>query len=748
MALAPKVAISDDFLKSFAKIQRQEQQGVMSFLAKFRQNPRATGINYETIRDAADPNMRSVRISQKIRAIILKPEVGEVYCLLWVDQHDQAYVWAQRHKVSIHPDVGSMQVYSVEERVQHAVVEQSYQGAEAASQVAFSDESAGWKGNEGSGLGMNSIYREGLSVQPAEPITDRVEVRLFSALSDLEIRRLGVPGDCLHRVRSASTEGELDALEAFLPDEAFEALYLYAAGEPIDQILADRDVLEPVDTQDFGAALERDGTRRHFVVLTDDADLDALLAAPLERWRVFLHPSQRRLVNRSWSGPAKVTGGAGTGKTVVAMHRARWLANRYKDLPGHPVVFTTFTRTLAEDIENNLKRLCSPQELAKIQVINLDRWAIGLLRRFGYQYSPLYDEKKRRDFWNEALSVCASLDFSELLPDVKHPEVFLRAEYERVVLPQGCESADDYVRAKRIGRGGKLGRIQKKEIWRVFAEYRNLLVQAGVREPEEMFRDARNLIAGESTPLGIRCMVIDEGQDISAAAYELIRAAVPEGENDLFIVGDAHQRIYRHKVVLGRLGIEVRGRSRSLKLNYRTTDEIRRWACAQLEGCEIDDLNGNVDTLRGYRSLTHGEYPEIIQSPSVQEDIRHVRELLAQTDGNQIEARQICVTARSNEVLRELVAELKQQNVPFLELTSSTQDDPDKPGVRLATMHRVKGLEFDVVILAGYGGAEHYAAALSRDEDAGVVEDTENAERCLLHVAATRAKRQLLVLRR
>lgn len=695
MALSPKIAMSDDFLKSFARIPRQNQQAVLTFVARFRQNPLASGINYERINDAADANMRSVRINDNLRGIVLKPEAGDVYCLLWVDRHDDAYQWARRHRVAIHPDVGSLQVYAVQE--------------------------------------TQSLTDDDTSSTGASPAEG-----LFAGLRDREIRKLGVPEERLAAVRAAVSEADLDALEAQLPDEAFEALYLFAAGEPLDRILAERVPAEAVDPQDFGAALTRDGTRRHFVVLTDDSDLEALLAAPLERWRVFLHPSQRKLVEGSKSGPVKVTGGAGTGKTVVAMHRARWLARQYADLPGRPVVFTTFTRTLAEDIRHNLALLCAPQELAKIQVVNLDQWASGLLRRFGYPYALLYDEKQRRGFWQAALSA--------LPAGPSYNAAFLRAEYERVVLPQGCETAEDYMRARRIGRGGQLGRLQRKALWPVFAEYRAQLHAANLREPEEAFREACQLIAQEKPQLGIRAMVVDEGQDISAAAYALIRAAVPRAEDDLFIVGDAHQRIYRHKVTLGQVGIEVRGRSHSLKVNYRTTDEIRRWACAQLEGIEIDDLDGNIDSLRGYRSLTHGDLPEVLPSASLQQDVEHILSVVEHGKADDIEARRICVTARTNEDLDALALALRQRGVVCLRLDHGTMDDPAETGIRLATMHRVKGLEFDIVILAGYRGAKRYAEQFSHDEDAGVTDDTEVSERCLLHVAATRAKRHLFVL--
>ena len=415
MTLAPKIAMSDDFLKSFAAVPRDQQQAVLTFVAKFRQNPTASGINYERIRDAGDPNMRSVRVNDNVRGIVLKPDVGNVYCLLWVDRHDDAYQWARRHRVAIHPDVGSIQIYAVEAASTPEA---------AATTPAAAEESAG----------------------------------LFATLKDREIRRLGVPDEMLPAVRAVTSDKDLEALEPKLPDEAFEALFLFAAGEAYEKIVADQTAPESVDPADFGAALDRDATKRHFVVLTDDSDLEALLAAPLERWRVFLHPSQRKLVERDWAGPVKVTGGAGTGKTVVAMHRAARLARQFAALPGRPVVFTTFTKTLSDDIRQHLELLCTPQELEKILVVNLDQWASSLLRRFGYKPELLYDESVRRSYWQAAMSAMpASADLSQ------H---FMRAEYERVVLPQGCETAEDYMRASRVGRGGQLGRATRKAIWR------------------------------------------------------------------------------------------------------------------------------------------------------------------------------------------------------------------------------------------------------------------------------------------
>ena len=685
-----KVAISDDFLRAFAAIPRDRQQAVIKFLAQFRQNPASPSINYEKIQSAADPNMRSVRIDQSYRGIVLRPDFGDVYCLLWVDKHDDAYDWARRHKVAIHPEVGNIQVFE------------------------------------------SSHELKATRIVPAPAAT-----ALFANLKDRELLRLGVPEEAISHVRAVTTEDEVDRLQARLPDDAFEALFFYAAGESYEDIVREREAPEAVDTADFVSALERDTTKRHFVVVTDDSDLESLLAAPLAMWRVFLHPSQRKLVERDWNGPVRVLGGAGTGKTVAAMHRAAWLARKLKDVPGKPVLFTTFTRTLADDIKSQIAMITSPAERERIEVVNIDQWALGLLRRFGYRQELLFDEKKRREFWTRALT---------RKPDgFDYPDSFYRAEFERVVLPQGCETADDYVKASRVGRGVQLSRPQRIAMWPVFAEYRAQLRTANYREMEEAYRDALALLKNEGASLGIHSIVVDEAQDLSAAALALLRAAVPTGMNDLFIVGDAHQRIYRHKVTLSKVGIDIKGRGRRLKINYRTTDEIRRWATARLANCSIDDLDGQPDTLMGYRSLTHGPNPEEITSNSRENEREVIGMTLKRLVAEGIPESNICIVVRTNAEATEYADWLRAEGKAVLKLDKSTPDNQDSPGIRVATMHRVKGLEFDAVIIGGYRDPEYYANELAEDNDAGVLVDTLTNERCLLHVAATRAKKYLLV---
>ena len=503
----PKVAMADASLDAFGALPAQQKKALRAFLSKFRANPRSSAINYELIHGAAHPGMRSVRITQEIRAIVLKPEKGDVYTLLWVGQHDAAYQWASRHKVSVHPDVGSIQIYAVR-HVEAPVADSEVMGqpapqAQAAGQVsqpalpqvvdqATPPAPASVMGRTIPPAPASVVGQAGQPAPPPSapaPVATAVSAlfpkRYFRDMSDLEIRRLGIPEDYISAVRAIRSDEELEALESQLPREGFEAIFMVAAGESLEAVYeslygsraaamgapaadsavtgdgqaagAEASVIAPAtpgtaevsvqsaggavvqpglpafDTEDFGAALERDTTRRHFVVMTGDTDLEALLSASLERWRVFLHPAQRRLVERNWSGPVKVNGGPGTGKTVAAMHRARWLARQYRDLPGKPVLFTTFTRTLAEDIRQNLAALCTPAELDKIDVIHLDSWALGLLKRFDdYGYRPLYRLRDRDECWALAWRVWSASASQALLDNPLLTQKFLRAEFERV----------------------------------------------------------------------------------------------------------------------------------------------------------------------------------------------------------------------------------------------------------------------------------------------------------------------------
>jgi superfamily I DNA/RNA helicase len=698
-----KLAIGENFLDAFSRIPRTQQRKVNEFLSKFRRDPTASGINFEKIEQAADPGIRSVRIDKAYRGILFKPPKGNVYVMLWVDHHDDAYQWARNRTVRIHPETGGLQVFSMEES------------------AALPDEPA---------------------TEPKTPIQG-----LFDEIHNRHLLRLGVPEAKLPEVRRVDNEPKLERLVPSLPAEAAEALLCLAAGFTLEetfQEMGKTDTAHAVDTEDFTAALENPDSLRRFTVVEDELELARVLAAPLEKWRIFLHPSQRGLVNRDWNGPVRVLGGAGTGKTVVAMHRTRWLARNAFPEETDRILMTTFTRNLADDIRENLSAICDPKTMERIEVINLDRWVVRFLKRQDYDHEIVFGLGDRtRPLWEQALQRASA--------DLNLPETFYREEWERVIQPGEMRSLADYFGAVRVGRGTPLGRKERKAVWPVFEEYLALLNENRLREMEDAMRDARIILRDKGPILPYRAVVVDEAQDLSPQAFRLLREMAPAGKNDLFIVGDAHQRIYRHQVVLSRCGVELRNRGRRLKINYRTTEEIRRWSVGLLRNQSIDNLDGSADSVTGYRSLLHGAAPRVQRFADFQTEAAAIAEYVSQHAAGEAEGegdglRDICLVARTHSLLENYAAALAEKGIPVYKIKPSEREDRTRPGLRLATMHRVKGLEFDRMIIAGVNAdTVPLPAALNAASDPAVRAEAEVRERALLYVAATRARREVRI---
>jgi hypothetical protein len=689
MSIKPKVALSQDFLLHLARLPAAVQGKVLKWAIRFQTDPTASGFNYEKIRAARDPHLRSVRIDGDWRGIVFMPPRSDLYVLLYVDHHDQAYRWAEHRKLTINPVTGAMQVVLVEETsAPHAPAEVAIRQA------------------------------------PDEMVEHQ---RLFAALSDTELLSLGTPADLLPRVRQIASEAALDALQPVLPIEAYEGLFLVAAGDTVSQVLSAREthVDRPIDTEDFARSVETAESQSRFVVVDNDEALTAIMNAPLAQWRVFLHPLQKRLAVGDRSGPMRVLGGAGTGKTVLAMHRARWLAE-HATPAGKKVLVTTFTRNLAIDIETNLTTLCTQDIMSRIEVRNLDAWVLRFLRSKRYEQSIVYGRQdEAAACWNLALAV---KDASLGLDDE-----FYTAELEQVVLAQGVATLDAYRSARRVGRGVVLSRAKRDAIWPVFEEYRAQLASRRLKEVDDAYRDAAQLIAkGQHHPYS--AIVVDETQDFGPQALRLLRALIEPGTNDLFFVGDGHQRIYpRNKAAMSRSGIDIRGRARKLYINYRTTDEIRRQAVALLEGVAVDDLDDGTDNNARYKSLSHGPAPILEPCSSREALVERVKAILAAW-GVVPETPHLgatCIMAESKAARDQLRAALRSAGYAVESIEPDTRVSAEAKSLLFATMHRAKGLEFQNVIVTS-------TTSLQGDREAVAPQ--------LLYVALTRAKQRAALL--
>jgi mRNA-degrading endonuclease RelE of RelBE toxin-antitoxin system len=693
-----QVAISSECLEAFASIPKNAQSGVLNFFSKFRQNPQSSGINYEKINDAADKSYRSVRIDQNFRGIVRKPDKGNTFLLVFVAKHDVAYDWARRKKFRVNEHTGSMQIYEA---------------------VTFA--------------------RNDSITQPSVKVELDNSMRISINLNDTQLLKLGVPEEYINKIHSVNSSFKLELLQKKLPVEAYEAVYLSAMGECWENLEQEycKSSSEVIDTDDLAAALARAVSQRFFKVVEGQEELQEMLESPLEHWRVFLHPCQRKLVEKSWNGPARVLGGAGTGKTVVAMHRAKWLVqNILKE--GEKLLFTTYSANLASDIRNSLAKICSNDELAKIEVKNIDKWTAEYLNKTKYPNRLLYKNHPDYNFvWSRAMRVSPR----ELLLS----KSFYEEEWDRVIVPQEIESQETYFKAARVGRGVRLNRSQRAQIWFVFEELMVQLNRKSYRTINQAMLDASRLITRDKIISKYRAIIVDEGQDMYTEAFKMLRTLVSEQKNDLFIVGDGHQRIYSRQAIMSKCGVNIRGRGCKLKVNYRTTEQTRIFASAILQNIQVDDMDGSLDVDNDYHSLTQGENPVVELTDSFEQECDWVANQICALTANGVQLRDICLVARTRNQLAKYAAFFRRRKINVIELKQDG-DALEKTAIRLATMHRVKGLEFRYVFIAGVNaGIVPLEIAINSTDDVLEKRARDLNERALIHVAATRAINQLYI---
>ena len=665
------VRIANDFLGSLSDLQANEQVRVVQFVLKFSENPAHPSLSLERLK-RAEGNLWSGRVSQDLRAILHKE--GDSWALLHAGHHDAAYSWVERKRVDRHSVTGGLQIVDLE------VVEQFTATAEMTA-------------TRGTGL--------------------------FTQYEDDYLVSLGLPETWLPAVRAIQFEDQLLTACEDLPEEVAERLLTLATGT----------FVTPPDpgTDDPASAAAPANTRR-FYVAQDEDELRAALEAPLERWISFLHPSQRKLVEGTFNGPVKVTGSAGTGKTVVALHRAKKLA---KD--GHQVLVTTYVSTLKENLERSL-RLLSPgsETRSRIQVSTVHSEALKVVKKAEPGAHPVSSKKVQELLDTLCMPLGSKFDAD-----------FVRAEWENVILRRGIQRWAEYREVPRTGRGKPLSIPDRKALWNVFEECRSRLRQESGYTWTDLCARAASLLDQGEVASPFEAVIVDEVQDLAAAEIRFLWA-LAQGRPELFmVVGDAGQRIYPGGFSFRALGIEVRGRSHILRVNYRTTEQIRRAADALLGG-ESDDLDGGTESRADTRSLLSGPAPIIRGFEGDEAETRALVVAILEWIETGLVPEDIAVFVRTNQLVGRYVDALGEAGLPCqaLRKTSSLTE----PGVRVGTMHRAKGLEFKAVAVPSCS-AQHLPNPTSlqraidpQDRDAAVEQ-----ERRLVYVAMTRARDELLV---
>ena len=671
--------IATTFTASLAKLNSSEQTAVKTTVFDLQTCPTRPGFRMHRIEGTRDRNFRSARVNQDIRIIVHQSSDSMTLC--YVDHHNNAYKWAHGRRMEAHPHTGAMQIVEIHETVREIEVP----------------------------VYVEIERRALLKPRPA------------AEMPDDQLLSYGVPVEWLGSVRDADEDALLD-IASHLPEEAGEALLQIAAGGTPQPALPVPTGADPFDHPD---------AMRRFRVMRDTEELGRALDYPWERWSIFLHPAQRAIVERQYTGPARVSGSAGTGKTIVALHRAVHLA---RTNPNARVLLTTFSETLANALRERLRILVSsePRLAEQVEVYAIDALGERLFELNLGTPSFASDTQIRALMEEEATNV----------EDSRFTISFMLTEWEQVVDAWQLDTWEAYRDVPRLGRRRRLPESQRQVLWSIFEYVRSGLKERNLTTRSEMFGQLASRF-GETQRSPFDFIVVDEAQDIDVAQLRFLAALGAARPDGLFFAGDLGQRIFQQPFSWQALGVEIRGRSRTLKINYRTSHQIRRRSDLLL-GTEISDIDGNSEERSGTISVFNGPEPSIAISQSIDEESKTVADWLTELTERSLEPHEISVFVRSTDQIDRATTAIEGAGLQFTVLDDHVQMTGGR--VSVSVMHLAKGLEFRAVAVMACDDEviplQDRIESVTDDSD---LEDVYNTERHLLYVACTRARDYLLV---
>ncbi|QDV45803.1 Putative ATP-dependent DNA helicase YjcD [Stieleria neptunia] len=665
--------ISDTFTDSLTRLTGDEQKSVKTTAFDLQIDPVNPGMQFHRIHRCKDPNFWSVRAGRDIRVIVHKTDASLLLC--YVGHHDAAYAWAERRRIERHPRTGAAQLVEVRETVREIEIPK---------------------------------YVE-------QEVPAPTKTALLRRVSADDLLGYGVPPEWIDDVLAVNEDTLFDVADR-LPREAAEAVLDLATGEtPPKPVHASEDA-DPFAHPD---AISR------FRVMADVEQLRRALDAPWDKWAVFLHPSQESIVSRTFKGPARVCGSAGTGKTIVALHRAAHVARQNSKAR---VLLTTFSDSLAANLRRRLKCLVGEDEPSnRIVVKTLPQVARELL---GYE-PAMASEATVEELIGEAGR------------DVDRPMRFLMGEWATVVDGWQVHTWDEYRDVPRLGRRTRLGEPQRKELWTAFEKVLERLSQLGQLTEPMLLGDVTDKLASGSAESPYDFVIVDEAQDISVSELRFVAALTSAQPAGLFFAGDLGQRIFQAPFSWKSLGVDIRGRSQTLKINYRTSHQIRTQADRLLPN-SIADVDGNAENRGGTISVFNGPKPSVTVCDCGDDEIATVAAWITGRQSEGVARGDICLIVRSSDQTSRASSAAAKAGLDSVILDSESEPDPTKASI--ATMHEAKGLEFRaVIVMACDDEVLPLQERIESAADTSELEEVYNTERHLLYVACTRARDHLLI---
>ena len=685
----PEVAYGNNFWPSLTDLQPVETRRVADAVHRFITNPNHPGLNLHPIHAVRSRGLHSFRASDELRVLVHK--TGNTYIMLEAGHHDDVYARAERGAFLANPETGFIGM------IETTVAEPELTPASAAP-----------------------------SMEPTR--------RPLDHWSDQELIETGMTEAEIVLARGCNSEDDL----CNLPDNVLATVLEIIALTP-DQWRNPAIDAEDAAERQLREIWERHGVLAGFTRLLDADEAVKVLDAPVEDWMVFLHPDQRDAVLRRYEGPARIRGSAGTGKTVVGLHRAAELARRYEG--EGKVLFTTFVSSLPPVFEHLYRRIpgTKPEE---IEFVNVDKLARAICTEAGVKMNINTGSinSAMSSAWKESAWVGALIEAGV----TQH---YAKEEIDSVIKGRGIETLDEYIEIERTGRRRPFPKPLRVAMFDVYSTYQAHLAKRGVADFADCILAATKIAA--SRPPQYRCAIVDEAQDISLAGLRLVQALVNgstevDRSDGLLIVGDGAQRVYPGGFTLRQAGIEVRGRTTVLRTNYRNTQQVVDAAVAVAGDATIDDLGEEFRRQDADHSATRvGIRPVLAQFETFEDELDWIAQRIQLlSSAPAINIGDIAIAVGTNTLARTLKTEMTRRNIPIQELRDY-QGSPTQRA-KVGTHHRIKGLEFKVVFLPALAAAS-FPSLPSDVTNSDEQQEHEDRALSQLFVAMTRARDQLII---
>jgi len=682
-----QVLLADNLFVSLLSLPKKEMAKVLKTIQQIKNDPSNPKLRLERIKESPDKNFWSTRVSDDARIVLHKKD--DVFLICHADKHDEAYDWAKRRRIkedfkNHSAKIVSLDDYAIQKRKNPPVLTYT----------------------------SNKVVED----QVADEVAKNIEP-MFKEKNDKDFLDAGFNSDELSLIRSILTESELYSLEPNFTEIKFNKLI---------------SVYLNIDFQNENfESFEDDKLDNELIEFTDSEDIRSALSQPWEQWLIFLSYAQRKLVKANFKGSSKVFGSAGTGKTVVALHRAKFLIEKQNI---DKVALFTYSRVLTQDLKTKADLLLGENSKSRNDLhINYLEGEASLI--FTHHYGKRFKLTGEYTVHNTLKSIYEKMNLQK-----DFTFEFVISEFENIIGPWNLYKFEDYKNFPRKGRGTPLAASQRQQLSECYTMLKNQLLNEGKISTFDLYHMASDILSKISERY--KSIVIDESQDLGPHMLRFVRALTDKKNNDIMFCGDTGQSLYFRNHSWLQHGIDIRGKSSNLYINYRTSKEIKDYA--EILNEEILELEDKQVENRKSISTFNGPIPEIKSFKNQNDEVDSLVKWIKSKINQGIDLHEIIVLSRDVSDLKPFSKKLKENNISCWELDASSNFIYNEVG--LATVRRVKGLEYRCVAIVNCNEDQFPSEKeLAKVGDISDEDDFLIREINLLYVAMTRARDNLYI---